>query len=86
MKVHIAPNVLSRVVDDEVVLLNLDTESYFGLDEAGAHFWKSLESEPSYEAALQDVCDEFEVDREQADADLRELVEALVEAGLLTLK
>jgi len=47
-------NVLVRILDRESVLLNLETEQYFGLDETGTRMWQLVTGLPNIEAAYQD--------------------------------
>jgi len=41
--VKLLPDVLSQEVDGETVLLNLNSENYFGLDEIGTRIWQLLQ-------------------------------------------
>ena len=78
--------VLVRELGAESVLLNLDTESYFGLDEIGTRMWAVLVSAPSLEAAFEILVDEYEVDPQELRKDLVAFVERLVEARLVELE
>ena len=51
MKVTIPDTVLSTELQDEGVLLNLETGEYFGLDAVGLDMWRALAAEGSVEAA-----------------------------------
>ena len=68
-----------------MVLLDLASESYFGLDEIGAQIWGLLESGPSVGEALDVLMDEYEVERETPETEVGELLEKLVEAGLIEM-
>ena len=57
-------NVLVRILDRESVLLNLETEQYFGLDETGTRMWQLVTGSPSIEAAYQELLAEFDVEPE----------------------
>ena len=78
-------DVLVRQLGAESVLLNLNSESYFGLDEVGTRMWEVLTGETSLEAAYDNLSEEFEVPAEQLRGDLSSLVVALVDAGLLEI-
>ena len=39
-KIQISPDVLSQEVNGETVLLDLEGESYFGLNEVGTRVWQ----------------------------------------------
>jgi hypothetical protein len=74
--------VLVRKVDDEMVLLNLRTEQYYGLDLVGADIVDRLTSAPM-DQALTALCSQFEVDATVLRADVERLVGELLDAGLL---
>lgn len=77
--------VMFREIGGEAVLLNLQSESYFGLDEIGTRMWSALTEEPSIEAAYDVLLAEFDVEEEALRADLSEFIETLAEAGLVAV-
>lgn len=80
----VAPDQVSTTLDDEVVILNLATGTYFGLNEVGSTIWETL-ARPRTILELRDaVAREFAVSTEAAERDVRALVDGLIEAGLLT--
>lgn len=46
--------------DGESVLLNLDSEHYFGLNAVGSRMWERVTTEPSMEAAYRALLEDFE--------------------------
>lgn len=82
-RISIPDGVLVRELGEGCVLLNLDSESYFGLDEIGTRMWIALTTCPSAEAALQQVLAEYDVAPEALRADLFELVDKLAGAKLI---
>ncbi len=76
-------HVLVRFLARESVLLNLETEQYFGLDETGTRMWQLLTDSPSIDAAYQELLAEFDVEPELLRSDLMELLSRLVDSGLL---
>ncbi len=48
-------HVLVRYLDKESVLLNLETEQYFGLDETGTRMWQLLTASPCIDSAFQEL-------------------------------
>ncbi|MGY1740219.1 MULTISPECIES: PqqD family protein [unclassified Blastococcus] len=71
-----------REVQGELVLLNLGTEQYYGLDRIGADIVARLTRE-SLEATLIALESEYSVDGAVLRADLEALIRELVDAGLL---
>ncbi|MGA2096200.1 MAG: PqqD family protein [Candidatus Acidiferrum sp.] len=80
------PHVLVRFLDKESVLLNLETERYFGLDETGTRMWQVVVAAPSIDAAYQELQNEFDVESELLRLHLTELLVRLVENGLLQIQ
>jgi hypothetical protein len=78
----IPSQVFFRDVDGQMVLLNLDTEQYFGLDAVGANIITRL-TESSWDDAIAALLVDYEVDETVLRSDVEELVAALIEAGLL---
>ena len=82
-KVRIPDDVLVSQLDGESVLLKLKSECYFGLDEIGTRIWDLLLSSDSIEHACETVLSEFDIDPAQFRADLTELLDSLVQQGLI---
>jgi hypothetical protein len=76
-------HVLVRFLDRESVLLNLETEQYFGLDETGTRMWQLLTGSPNIDAAYQELLAEFDVEPGLLRSNLTELLSRLVDSGLL---
>jgi hypothetical protein len=76
-------HVLVRILDRESVLLNLETEQYFGLDETGTRMWQLVTTLPNIDAAYQELLAEFDVEPEMLRSNLTELLGRLIQNGLL---
>lgn len=77
--------VMLRQLDDESVLLNLDTGRYYGLDDVGTHLYGLIVGAPSLEAAFNAARSEYDVAAESLRGDISALVARLVEEGLLEI-
>jgi len=84
-RVVVPKHVLVRHLDGESVLLNLETERYFGLDTTGTRMWELLTSSPSIDAAFARLLEEFEVEPELLRTHLTQLLSRLQEHGLLSI-
>ena len=84
-RVKVPDDVLISGLQDESVLLNLDSERYFGLDEVGTRMLSVLTTSSSIEAALELLLEEYDVEREELRKDLMSLVDQLVEQGLIEI-
>jgi hypothetical protein len=79
----IPPQVMSRLVDDDTVLLDLESGMYFGLDGVGKRIWDSVAEGCSIGKIAAIITAEFEVDEARAQADVVAFASDLVERGLL---
>jgi hypothetical protein len=82
-RVKVPEYVLVRHLDGETVLLNLESEKYFGLDRTGTRMWQLATDAPCLETAYGQLSEEFEVDPETLRNHFVELLEQLRENGLL---
>jgi len=78
-----SPHAVSRLVGETMVLLDLSTDKYFGLPNAGARMWELLSEGATLIRVADVIASEYEVAREQAHHDAQKLAAKLVEAGLL---
>ena len=84
-RISIPEGVMVRQLEGESVLLNLNTESYFGLDDVGTRMWSALTETASIEAAFEVLQGEYEVEPEQLQSDLCSFIDKLVESGLINV-
>ena len=56
------PEIIDSEIDDETVMMNIDTGAYFGLDSIASTIWQKLE-EPLEYAALIDQLSQRSVER-----------------------
>jgi hypothetical protein len=83
MRAVVPAHVLIRHLDGESVLLNLESERYFGLDATGTRMWELATSEPCIALALKKLQEEYEVEPDILRNHLAQLLSGLVENGLL---
>lgn len=84
-RVEVPQHVLVRPLEKESVLLNLQAEIYYGLDESGTRFWQVLTTTSNIEEAYLQLLGEFDVEAELLRRNLSELLEQLIEKGLLRI-
>ena len=82
-KLSVPPQVMSRLVGDETVLLDLKSGIYFGLDGVGKRIWESVAEGNNLSQAAAIIVAEYDVDEKQAQTDVIEFASDLVTRGLL---
>ncbi|MBC6418415.1 MAG: PqqD family protein [Prochloron sp. SP5CPC1] len=85
-KISAAPNVLAQDLAGESVLLNLQTEKYFGLDDVGTRIWQTLTAKDSIQTAIDALLLEYKVEPEQLRQDVENLIAELLANGLVEVR
>jgi predicted transcriptional regulator len=83
--ITISKQVMAQELAGETVLLDLASESYFGLDEVGTRVWQLLQSGKNQPAIVDTLLEEYEVERAKLEQDVAELLNRLSDAGLVTI-
>jgi len=78
-------DVMHQSIAGETVLLDLNSETYFSLNETGTRVWHLLEQPASLASIHGTLCSEFDASASTIEADLLELGSRLIDAGLLDI-
>ena len=83
-----AGEVVVRRVGREALLVPVrnrvgDLDSIFTLNETAIVVWEAIDGRTPFDAIVDRICREYDVERGRAAADAEEIVRSLVEAGLL---
>ena len=76
---------LVSIIAGESVILNCQTESYFGLDHIGTRMWAALTTSASIQAAYEILDSEFDTDESLLRRDLLAFIEQLADRKLIEL-
>lgn len=82
-QLRIADDVLIQDLAGEAVLLDLNTEQYFGLDDVGTRMVQLLDTSDSIQAAYEALLVEYAVEPEILREDLDAFVQELENHGLV---
>jgi hypothetical protein len=81
--VEIGDSVIYQSLQDEVVILNMASQEYYGLDNIGAAMWKMLLDQRDVTAVADRMTAQYNVERKTVLDDLNALVRRLLASGLL---
>jgi len=84
-QVSLSPRVIFQELKGEAVLLDLEKEVYFGLDEVATALWRQLQHNPDLNAACESMLGEFAVEPVQLQRDIFAFLTQLVDAGLVCI-
>lgn len=82
-KFNTSENAIVQEMGDGIVILNLNTERFYELNEVGKRFWELLTEHQDYLTALNILQDEYEVAAEQLQEDMTQLLEDLIKSELI---
>lgn len=85
-KITFADTVFAQEVDGEMVLLDMNSENYFGLDSVGMDIWKAIEEKKVLKDVLGTLLAQYDVEEEVLKNDLFVFVEKLQESGLVKVQ
>ena len=83
-KIEISSEVLTQEVGGETVILDLKSESYFGLDEVGTRIWQLLVEQEDIRTITATMLNEYDVEEKQLEKDIQNLLTQLNKAGIVT--
>jgi len=84
-KVLLLESVFVQEMDEEMILLDVNTQEYFSLDEVGAIFYHFLEEEQDLRVIVKELAEHFSTKETIIKKDLVDFLSALKEKGLVKI-
>jgi hypothetical protein len=78
------PKVVCEVFEDEVVAINLETGTYFGMGGTAREVWRLIEGEVSVDGMVDHLAERYTRQRQEVAADLESFTNILLAHGLVT--
>lgn len=85
-RIAIPSEVLFQELEGEAVLLNLQSERYYGLDGVGTRMWQLLADQGDVNVAFEQLLNEYDVDPDLLRQDMAQWIATLSQAGLLQVQ
>lgn len=79
------PEVLTRVLDGEAVILHLGSGTYFGMNPVATRAWEHIVAGTTFAALCEKLEQEFDVPEEELIADMRAFVAELIDQNLVSV-
>jgi coenzyme PQQ synthesis protein D (PqqD) len=73
-------------LEGEMVILNLDSGVYFGLNSVGGAIWNFIQSERSPEEIIAHLLAEYKVERARCEAEVISLLRSMLAQGLIDIQ
>jgi len=74
-----------REIADETIFMADEGDELHTLDEVGSFIWKAIDGNKSLLTILNEICDEYDVERDVAENDLKKFISELTDKGILTV-
>ena len=84
-KIVFSDTVFAQEVDGEMVLLDMNSENYFGLDEVGTAIWQAMQEKKRLKEVYDTLLEQYAVEPEVLKKELLEFTQELSESGLLKI-
>ncbi len=84
-KIVVSDEVLAQEVSGEMVLLDLKSEQYLGLNEVGTRIWQLLQEHSDLDNVFKILLDEYDVEEALLKSDLNKLINDMEEAGIVAV-
>ena len=78
-----SPPVVLETVDEETIIVNLDSGNYYDLNHSGGRVLGALAGGADLEGAIDALADAYGVERDEVEAPVRSLVDALGAEGII---
>ena len=79
-------NIAWRRVDEEIVILNLESSQYYSLNSVAGRIWELISEGKDEEGIVKSLVAEYKVEEKAARADLKSFVEQLKEERAIAKK
>lgn len=76
-------DLLSSEMDDEIVMMNLESNNYYGLNKIGKDIWECLEEELTFNDLCNKLVSKYDVSLEQCKKDVTPFLEKLKESNII---
>ncbi len=78
-------DVIASEMEDELVMMSMENNAYYGLNSVGRKIWELLESEKTLSSLCDQLMDKYDVDIETCRKDVSKLIVKLEQVGLVTV-
>jgi hypothetical protein len=84
--ITVSPNVVYKRLGEEVILINLDTDRIFSLNQTGAKTWELIESTRDLDEVKKGLAETYDVTPEVLDSELVHIIDSFTAEGFITIE
>jgi hypothetical protein len=76
-------DLLFNEIDDEVVMLSIENNEYYGMDKVGSRIWELIKQPVSFKVLVAKLMEEYEVSEQQCSEDILTFLNKLTDKKLI---
>ena len=77
--------IIQSKIGDEVVMMDMDSGFYFGLNSVASAIWTKLENEITFDDLVEELLKDYAVEKMLCEHDTKELLEQLREKNIIRI-
>jgi len=85
-KYRLIDNISLTEVDDELVLLNLETGSYYGLNHIGTELVNAIKCNIPIKQIILNLSEQYQIEADVVSTDIQQLIDQLLDQKLLAVE
>lgn len=75
--------IIQSTIGDEVVMMDMDSGFYFGMNGVGSVIWRHLSNEITLDDLISKLMSEFKVNKQTCEVDTIEFLDSLLEKNII---
>jgi hypothetical protein len=81
--IHRTASVLTAEVDKQIVMMDIESGRYLGLDDIGSVIWQRLETPRTFGDLVDSLVEDYDAERAVIAQDVRELLKEMATQGIV---
>ncbi|MFN8671394.1 MAG: lasso peptide biosynthesis PqqD family chaperone [Candidatus Sericytochromatia bacterium] len=79
-------SLVASELDDGLVMMSLENNSYYGLNSIGKRIWELLDEKQTYNELIEKLTQEYDISKEECEKDILELLESLEKEEIISIQ
>lgn len=79
------PEIMHNDIDGEAVMMSIEQNSFYGIDEIGTQIWNFLENPTTPEKIITEMMQHYNVEREKCESDLMNFLNEILNNKLILI-
>jgi len=79
------PKQIFNEIDGHIVMLDINNETYYSLDDVGSSIWRELAEPCKIEQLIDKLVNSYEVTHSQCREDIEPFIDELISAGVIKI-